>query len=115
MRGCDSWKEAPSNQTEWLNGNKSQNPKKSLEEKQDFPKSLEPELNTEQPNFLLLIFSQPEKKTAFIEQHSKIFLYNIQKKKILNLQEIHDYLTLICQEKTLWYKHSIASSVQWPF
>ena len=81
MRECDSWKEAPSNQTEWLNGNKSQNPKKSLEEKQDFPKSLEPELNTEQPNFLLLIFSQPEKKTAFIEQHSKVFLCNIQKKK----------------------------------
>lgn len=87
MRRCDSWKEAPSNQPEWLNGNKSQNPKKSLEEKQDFPKSLEPELNTEQPNFLLLIFSQPEKKTAFIEQHSKVFLCNIQKKKKFSISK----------------------------
>ena len=43
-------------------GTKVKTKKKSHAEKQDFPKSLEPELNTEQPNFLPLIFSQPENK-----------------------------------------------------
>ena len=64
-------------------GTKVKTEKKSLDQKKDFPKSLEPELNTEQPNFRPLIFSQPEKpaSTAYtVEQHPKISTGNIQKK-----------------------------------
>ena len=66
-------------------GTKVKTEKKSLDYKKDFPKSLEPELNTEQPNFLPLIFfstwKQKPTSTAYtVEQHPKISTGNIQKK-----------------------------------
>ena len=74
MRRCDS-------EEEWLNGKKSQNWKKILWLEEDFPKSLEPELNTEQPNFLPLLFSQPENKNQkYLHVISKKIQSSISKK-----------------------------------
>ena len=64
---------------------KSKLKKKSLDQKKDFPKSLEPELNTEQPNFRPLIFSQPENKNQpalpTLQSNIQKYLQVISKKK----------------------------------